>query len=230
MDNSNLQIKNMPESERPYEKCLKFGAESLSDAELLAVIIKSGTKNLRSTDLARQILALCEPQGGLSYLNRLSVHQLTKIKGVGKVKAIQIVCAAELSRRIAKSSAGSGDNFNNPDTVAAYYMEDMRHLTQEQLILVMLDTKCRLIKDMVLTRGTVNRTIMNPREIFVEALKYEAVHIILVHNHPSGDPTPSKEDIRLTKQVADAGRLIGIPLVDHLIIGDNIYESLARYI
>lgn len=230
MSNSVLQIKNMPESERPYEKCLKFGVSVLSDAELLAVIIKSGTRNMRSTDLAQHILSLCECKGGLSYLSRLSIQQLIKFKGIGKVKAIQVVCAVELSRRIAKSNAALGIDFTSPESVAAYYMEDLRHYTQEHLILLMLDTKNRLIKDMVIFKGTINSTIMHPREVFIEALKYEAVHIILVHNHPSGDPTPSKDDIQMTKHVAELGKMIGISLIDHIIIGDNIYESLGQYI
>ncbi|MCI6018188.1 MAG: DNA repair protein RadC [Clostridiales bacterium] len=230
MDNSILQIKNMPESERPYEKCLKLGVSSLSDAELLAVIIKTGTKNMRSTDLASHILNLCEKKGGIGFLSRLSIHELTKIKGIGKVKAIQIVCAAELSKRIAKSSASQDISFTSPEAVASFYMEDLRHFTQEHLILLMLDTKNRRIKDILITKGTINSTIMHPREIFIEALKHEAVNIILVHNHPSGDPTPSKADIQMTRQVAKIGDMIGIPLIDHVIIGDNIYESLSCYI
>lgn len=225
-----LQIKNMPESERPYEKCQKFGVSALSDAELLAVIIKTGTKDMRSTDLASHILSLCEDKGGLGCLSRLSIQELTKIKGIGKVKAIQILCAAELSRRIAKSSASSGIDFTSSEAVASFYMEDLRHASQEHLVMLMLDTKNRLIKDIVLTKGTINSTIMHPREIFVEALKNEAVHIILVHNHPSGDPTPSKNDIQMTKDIAKIGKLLGIPLIDHVIIGDNQFESLGNYV
>jgi len=230
MNHSVLQIKNMPESERPYEKCEKSGVSVLSDAELLAVIIKTGTKNMRSIDLAQHILTLCERKGGLGFISRLSLQELMKIKGIGKVKAIQILCAAELSRRIAKSGAVSGTDFTSPDAVAAFYMEDLRHCAQEHLVLMLLDTKNRLIKDMVLTKGTVNSTIMHPREIFIEALKYEAVQMILVHNHPSGDPSPSREDIQMTKDVAEIGKMIGIPLIDHIIIGDNMYESLGQYI
>lgn len=225
-----LQIKNLPESERPYEKCQRFGVRALSDAELLAVIIKTGTKDMRSTDLAAKVITLCDAKGGIGYLSALSIQELTRIKGIGKVKAIQILCAAELSRRIAKSTASENINFTNSEIVAAYYMEDMRYLSQEQLIMAMLDTKNKLIKDIVLTKGTINATYMHPREIFIEALKHEAVHIILVHNHPSGDPTPSKTDIQMTKEISKAGKMIGIPLIDHIIIGNNRFESLGNYV
>lgn len=227
---SKLQIKNLPESERPYEKCQKLGVKALSDAELLAVIIKTGTKNLRSTELALQVLALCALRGGLSGLCHLTITDLEKIKGIGKVKAIQLLCAAELAVRISVSTASKKLNFNCPDTIAAYYMEEMRHYTQEHLVLMMFNTKNQLIKDCLVFKGTVNAAMMNPREIFIEALKQEAVNIILVHNHPSGDPTPSKEDIKVTKMIDKAGRFIGIRLLDHLIIGEHKYESLARFL
>lgn len=230
MNTSKLPIKNLPESERPYEKCQKLGVKALSDAELLAVIIKTGTKNIRSTELALHILNLCAPKGGLSGLCHLTLSDLQKVKGIGKVKAIQVLCAAELSIRISASAAAGKLNFNRPDTIAAYYMEEMRHYTQEHLMLMMFDTKNRLIKDCLMFKGTVNAAMINPREIFIEALKHDAVSIVLVHNHPSGDPAPSTEDIKVTRTMAHAGRLIGIQLLDHLIIGDHRYESLARYL
>ena len=116
----------------------------------------------------------------------------------------------------------------NPEVIANYYMEDLRHLQQEKVILLMLDTKSRMIKDMEMTSGTVNASLLSPREIFLHALKYEAVNIILLHNHPSGDPTPSREDIHSTKRIREAGNLVGIKLMDHIIIGDNKYISLGE--
>lgn len=228
--NSKLPIKSMPESERPYEKCRKQGVKALSDAELLAVIIKTGTKDLRSTDLALNVLSLCDTHGGISGLCHLSITDLEKIKGIGEVKAIQLLCAAELAVRISVSGARQRLCFNCPDTIAAYYMEEMRHYTQEHLMLMMFDTKNCLIRDSLIFKGTVNSAVVQPREIFIEALRYEAVSIIIVHNHPSGDPTPSKEDILVTKTLYQAGRYIGIRLLDHLIIGEQKYESLARFI
>jgi len=226
MSNQFLTVKNLPETERPYERCEKYGAEFLSDAELLAVIIRTGTKHTRSVDLAHQILNLSGQTSGLNYLHKLKMKDLQKIKGIGKVKSIQILCVLELSRRIAKASAGERINFNHPSSIAAYYMEDMRYYQQEHLVLVMLDTKHNMIKDSLISKGSVNATIVDPRMIFIEALRYHAVNIILVHNHPSGDPTPSNEDIAVTKKIADAGTLLGIRLSDHIIIGDKQYESL----
>lgn len=228
--NSNLPIKSIPESERPYEKCQRLGVKALSDAELLAVIIKTGTKNLRSTELAVNVLSLCDKSGGISALCHLSISDLKKLKGIGTIKAIQLLCAAELAVRFSAARAKERLCFNCPDTIADYYMEEMRHYTQEHLILMMFDTKNRLIKESLIFKGTVNTAVVQPREIFIEALKHEAVSIIIVHNHPSGDPTPSNEDIMVTKSIHKAGTYIGIRLLDHLIIGEHRYESLYRFI
>ena len=221
MEQSFTPIKNMPESERPYEKCQKYGVKSLSDAELLAVIIKSGTKNKRSIDLAMQVLG-ADDQDGLAGMCRLTFQDLTKIKGVGTVKALQILCTIELSRRIAKASLGDRYVFDSAEAIAAYYMEDLRHLKQEHLILLMLDTKNQLIADSMITKGTVNAAMISPREIFIEAMKHEAVNIILVHNHPSGHPVPSQADIEITKNIASVGKLLGIHLLDHIIIRESL--------
>ena len=229
MEQSFTPIKNMPESERPYEKCQKYGVKSLSDAELLAVIIKSGTKNKRSIDLAMQVLG-ADDKDGLAGMCRLTFQDLTKIKGVGTVKALQILCTIELSRRIAKASLGDRYVFDSAEAIAAYYMEDLRHLKQEHLILLMLDTKNQLIADSMITKGTVNAAMISPREIFIEAMKHEAVNIILVHNHPSGHPVPSQADIEITKNIASVGKLLGIHLLDHIIIGNRCYETLSNYI
>ena len=229
MEQSFTPIKNMPESERPYEKCQKYGVKSLSDAELLAVIIKSGTKNKRSIDLAMQVLG-ADDQDGLAGMCRLTFQDLTKIKGVGTVKALQILCTIELSRRIAKASLGDRYVFDSAEAIAAYYMEDLRHLKQEHLILLMLDTKNQLIADSMITKGTVNAAMISPREIFIEAMKHEAVNIILVHNHPSGHPVPSQADIEITKNIASVEKLLGIHLLDHIIIGNRCYETLSNYI
>ncbi len=229
MEQSFTPIKNMPESERPYEKCQKYGVKSLSDAELLAVIIKSGTKNKRSIDLAMQILGV-DGEDGLAGMCRLTFEDLTKIKGIGTVKALQILCTIELSRRIAKASLGERYVFDSAEAIAAYYMEDLRHLKQEHLILLMLDTKNQLIADSMITKGTVNAAMISPREIFIEAMKHEAVNIILVHNHPSGHPGPSQADIEITKNIASVGKLLGIHLLDHIIIGNRCYETLSNYI
>ena len=153
---------------------------------------------------------------------------MLKIKGVGKVKAIQILCLSELARRLAKATAKDGLKFTRPSTIAEYYMEDMRHQEHECLKLLMLNAKGKLIGETELTRGTVNASLVSSREIFIEALQYGAVSIVLIHNHPSGDPTPSQSDYLVTKQVKEAGQIIGIELLDHIVIGNNCYVSFVE--
>lgn len=164
----------------------------------------------------------------MSKLPSCSKETLKKVPGIGEVKAIQILCLCEMAKRIAKEKAKEPLCFDRPDTIAKYYMEDMRHLKQEELKLLMLNTKSRLIGETCITRGTVNMSVISPRELFIEALLKNAVMIILLHNHPSGDPQPSREDILVTKKIAKAGELIGVTLTDHIIIGDQSYVSLAE--
>ena len=232
--------KNLKEKEilLPYEKFEKYGADSLTNAELLAIIIRTGTKESDSIELGRQILALgndCGQANGLLTLQHLSINQLMKIKGIGKVKAIRLKCVTEFSKRIAMETFKSGIRFDMPSTIANYYMEQVRHLEVEQVILnksgkraIRLDGKNQFLKDCILSSGTVNMSLISPREIFMTALKMQAVHILLVHNHPSGDPTPSRDDIEITKRIHEASQIMNIPLVDHIIIGDNTYMSLKE--
>lgn len=228
MNENYLSLKELPISERPYEKCEHFGAGLLSDAELLAVILRTGTKEQRVTDLAANILNYSKASPGLKGLNYLTLKELTKIKGIGRVKAIELLCVVELTKRMAKEIHRDSLRLITPQSVADYYMQDMRHLTREEVLLLMLDSKNKIIKDLVVSTGTINTSIMPTREIFIHALKYEAVNIIILHNHPSGDPSPSSEDIRVTKKLTEAGNLIGISLMDHIIIGDNRYISLKE--
>ena len=160
-----LKTKELPENERPYEKCEKYGAQALSDAELLAVIIRTGTKTKRSVELAMEILNMAGKRDSLSGLNNLTMTQLMRIPGIGRVKAIQIQCVLELSKRIQRSCTSMGPDCTNPDVIAGYYMEDMRHYRQEHLILLMLNTKNKKIGDMVISKGSVNAALISPREI-----------------------------------------------------------------
>lgn len=223
--NHSMTMKEFPDEVRPYERCLRQGPGCLNDAELLAVILRTGCIGEPSTVLAARILT---ERGGLTGLSRASAEELQKIKGIGKVKSVQIQCIAELSKRMAVSVREKKVPMREPDFVAEYYMENMRHRDQEILKLIMLDTKSRLIRDKDISKGTVNASLVSPREIFMEALRSGAVYIILMHNHPSGDPTPSLEDITVTKRVAQAGMMLGISLVDHIIIGDRSYVSLKE--
>ncbi len=219
----------------PYEKFEKYGAETLTDAELLAIIIRTGTKDSNSIELGKKVLTLGTGIGqanGILSLQHLTLEELMKIKGIGKVKAIRIKCVTEFSKRIAMETFKKGIRFDRPSTIADYYREQVRHLEVEQVILVMTDSKNQFLKDCILSTGTVNMSLISPREIFMTAIRMQAVNILLVHNHPSGDPTPSKDDIEITKRIHEASRIMNIPLVDHIIIGDNTYMSLKelRYI
>ena len=214
--------------ERPYERCLALGAAALSDAELLAAVIRSGTNGKSAVELSKEILALAGEKNGLLGLCHLRTEELMAIAGIGPAKAVQLQCVAELSKRIAARSAEERLSFTSPESVASYYMEQLRHKEQELLLAVLLDTKMHRIADEVLTVGTVRSSPVSPRELFLTALRYKAVSLILIHNHPSGDPTPSKEDIDITKKIAEAGRLLDIMLVDHIIIGDRRYYSFLE--
>lgn len=222
------RISELSFEERPYERCERFGASNLTNTELLAVLLRTGTRGENALQLAEKILYPVFSQKGILNLHQWNYEQLRKIKGIGKVKAIQILCLSELTKRLAKATAQEGLNFSTPASIAKYYMEDLRHATQEQMKLLMLNTKARLIGETDISKGTVNATVISPRELFLEALQKNAVSIILMHNHPSGDPTPSREDVLLTKRVQEAGELIGIELLDHIIIGNNCYISLKE--
>lgn len=214
---------------RPYEKFLRFGAENLTESELLAVILRTGNRDEDAEGLAAHILELASfGKEGLSGLHQISMEQLLQIKGIGKVKAIQIKCVMEFCTRVARSKAKKSLVFNRASSVADYYMEYLRHNTKECVILLMLDAKGHLLKETKISIGTVSASLLSPREVFIEALKAEAVHLILLHNHPSGDPTPSKDDITVTRRIAELGEKLDIPLMDHLIIGDNKYVSFKE--
>ena len=227
----NITTKELQPEYRPDEKLITYGPETLSDAELLAVILRTGSQEENSIELARRLLTM--PDTGRkspSILNifHFELSDLMQIKGIGKVKAVQIKAVAELALRIAQSHARSSLVFNDPEKVAAYYMEQLRHRKKETVVLLMLNSACSLIREQTVSTGTVNASLVSPREIFIEALRHEAVYILLLHNHPSGDPRPSSEDRRLTEQIRDMGEQMGIRLTDHIIIGDNRYYSFRE--
>lgn len=224
-----MKIKDIPNDDRPYERCQREGPERLSDAELLSIIIRTGSRDSNSLDLAADILALNYPKDGILGLLHLTLPELMAVKGIGKVKGIQLLCVGELSRRIWKRKArDKALEFHGPKEVAEYFQEDMRHMDQEQFYVMLFNTKQILIRDLLLSKGTVNAALATPREIFIEALRYQAVSLILVHNHPSGDPEPSREDVVLTRRVQQAGQLIGISLQDHVVIGEHTYVSMKE--
>lgn len=215
----------MKEKELPYERFMELGAQSLTNAELVAVMLRTGTAGQSALDVARHIIGEGDT---LSVLHDLTLKDLQHVPGIGQVKAVQLLCIAEMSKRLARECASRDLSFTSPESVARYYMEQLRHEATERVLLLLLDSKLTLIRECVLSIGSVNASIVSPREIYRQALKENAVHVMLLHNHPSGDPTPSQEDILVTKKVATAGNYMDITLTDHLIIGDTRYVSMKE--
>jgi DNA repair protein RadC len=216
-------------TDMPYEKFLKLGAESLSEKELLAIILRTGTKNCPAVVLAEKVLSLAKGrEKGLNALHHISLSELMEIPGIGEVKAVKIKCIAELAKRMAKETAACSLQFDLPETVAAYFMEELRHEEKEKVLLLSLDNGLHLIESCVLSVGTANASLVSPREVFVRACRCQACQIMLLHNHPSGDASPSRQDIYITKKIKDAGILVDIPLLDHIIIGNGCYTSFKE--
>ena len=224
----NENFSSLPQEDRPYERCIRHGVQSLSNRDLLAVILRTGAKGRNVLELAGDLLKLVPEREGFTGIRKLSLDELSNVKGIGKVKAVQLKCLLEIARRMAREEAGEGTYFTSPSAVANYYMEDLRHEEQEVLLLLMLNQRGRLIKERYMFKGTVNASVISPREIFVEALAARAVQIILLHNHPSGDASPSQEDLNVTRRIKEAGQLLGIALTDHIIIGEHAYVSLRE--
>lgn len=221
--------KELLKKDLPYEKFLAFGPEALTETELIAIILRTGTKNCPALELAQKVLLKASGKSkGLNGLHHLSLQELMEIPGIGEVKAVKIKCMAEMAIRMAKQRAADALQFDTPETVADYYMEQMRHLEKEKIILLLLDNKLHLIEEYMISLGTVNASLLSTREVFIEALRTRASKMILLHNHPSGDPHPSKEDITITQTMKEAGELMDIPLVDHIILGDGCFISLKK--
>ena len=227
MNKENLRMKDLPQTLRPYEKCLAHGAAALSDAELLAVLLRTGSREESSIALAYRILSECA-KDNLAGLCRLGPDRLCRIHGIGKVKAVQILCAVELGRRLMTAERRERLSFTSPEQIAAYFMPRLKDAKQETVWILLLDGKCRLLHEEKIFEGTVKASIISPREIFISALEKEAVYLFLLHNHPSGDPTPSGDDFAMTKRILDSGKLLGIELLDHIIIGDQTYVSFIE--
>lgn len=220
-----LMIRDVPKDARPRERLLSDGPESLSNQELLAILLRTGTKDESVLQLAQRLLHHFE---GLRLLKDATVEEMTSIKGIGAAKAIQILAAIELGRRISRLSYDERYVIRSPEDGAKYLMDDMRFLSQEHFVAIYLNTKNQVIHRKTVFIGSLNASIVHPREVFKEAIKRSAASVICAHNHPSGDPTPSREDIEVTKRLAECGRIIGIELLDHLIIGDQKFISLKE--
>jgi len=224
-----ITIKELLPDYRPDEKFVKYGADSLTSAELLAIILRTGSSECHSIELAQRILYDDKVKDeNILHIYDYETNDLLKIHGVGRVKALQIKAVAELSRRIAEAKTLPALKLSDPSSIADHYMERMRHLKNENVLLLRIDNACTIIKELCISKGTVNASVYSPREIFLEALRYEGSGIILLHNHPSGTPSPSEADINGSLNVRDAGKIIGIFLIDHIIIGDKAYFSFRE--
>lgn len=223
-----IKMKNLPVTERPYEKLEQYGEKKLTNAELLAIIIKSGTREETSVQLAQKILLLNENQdkNNLNFLREISIEELIKIKGIGKVKAIQIKATCELASRMNSIDNYKNITINKPSDVVDILFDEMRFEKQEILKVVILGNKNKLLKIKDIAKGCGNFVRASIKNVLNEAVKVQAMQIILVHNHPSGDVTPSQNDIEFTREVKKASTILGINLIDHIIIGGNNYISI----
>ena len=219
-----MKIKFLPEEERPIEKCLSHGIESLTNRELLALLINSGTREKSAMELAEELLTI--ENGGISYLKDASIEELMLIKGIGRSKATRIVAAVELGKRAASKPFRVGMSIEDHSDVASLFMEELRYQNKEYFKALLLNSKGMVISVETISVGELNSTIVHPREVFTGAVKKSAAAIVFVHNHPSGDPQPSKEDFSTTARLVECGNLLGIPVADHLIIGDGRYVSM----
>ncbi|WP_261304829.1 RadC family protein [Paenibacillus andongensis] len=225
MEVTSLMLREVPQEERPRERMLQYGAGALSHAELLAILLRTGTVSESALRLAGRILS---ESGGLRSLVDMSKDQLTQIKGIGDAKALQIQAGIELGRRLAKSTFAERVIIRSPKDIADLVSEDLRYLQKEHFVCLFLNTKNHLLAQETLSMGSLNASIVHPREVFRAAIKRSSASIICVHNHPSGDPTPSPEDIQLTHRLMEAGTIIGIEVLDHVIIGDQRFISLKE--
>lgn len=219
-------IKELPITERPREKLYNYGPETLSNEELIAIIIRTGNRTESAVELGKKVLS--KDNRGLVYLRDTTLQELMEIKGIGECKAAQILAATELGKRINYFDALEKVKINQPSTIASLFMDEMRYLQKEHFRIIILDTKNQIIVTEEISVGTLNASIVHPRDVFKIAIKRNANSIILIHNHPSGDPAPSNEDINITNRLVDVGNLVGIKVLDHIVIGDNKYISFKE--
>ena len=218
----NYKIKDLPMDERPREKLLKYGKESLSNEELIAIILKTGTKKFSVKDIS---IELVKSFNDLRDLNTVSVKDLTKINGIKEVKAVTLIAAVELGKRVCSYLEDDKLKIKTAEDIYNYFKPKIIGLKQEKLIAVFLNTKNEMICYKTIFIGTQNKSVTHPREIFNEAIKNSAIKIILMHNHPTNDTTPSNEDILFTENICEVGQILKIPVVDHIIIGEKGYFS-----
>lgn len=223
-NNDNSSMQNLP-----YEKFISYGAETLTDSELLAIIIRTGTPEMNACKIGEEVIREAGKYGnGLLGLYNIPLCELMRINGIGRVKAIKLKALAELCTRMSQTRAKNKLVFTQPHSVAEYYMERLRHEKVEHILLLFLDSGLHLLGEELISTGTANASLLSPREVYISAFKSHAAHIMLLHNHPGGNPVPSSNDIDITEKIAEIGQTIDISLLDHIIIGDNSYFSFKE--
>ncbi|HZK24265.1 MAG TPA: DNA repair protein RadC [Oscillospiraceae bacterium] len=225
MTTARLTIKELPPSERPRERALLNGVAALSDAELLAILLRSGTAQETAVQLAEKVLLKV---GGITELPRSSREELQSIKGLGPAKAVTLLAAAELATRLSNRTRYESVTVSSPSDAAGLVMEELRHKLREHFRVLLLDTKNKVLGMEDISIGSLNSSLVHPREVFRPAIRKACASVILIHNHPSGDPTPSREDVDVTKRLTEAGCLMGIEVLDHLVIGDGRFVSFRE--
>lgn len=225
MDNTNYTIKSIPAEDRPQEKLLKYGASVLSNSELIAVVLRTGSKKENVIMLSQRLLM--EDGKGLRNISEGTLENFKKYKGINNVKAAKLLAIAELSKRISTLKIDK-IKITSPNDAAIVMMEELRYCKKEYFKIIILDTKNNIIKVPQISEGSLNSSIVHPREVFIEAIKSSSSSIILVHNHPSGEVGPSHEDIVLTNRLVECGKIIGIKVIDHIIIGDGVFFSFKE--
>lgn len=220
-----MMIRDVPKTERPRERMVRDGPNALSNQEIIALLLGSGTRSESVLQLATRVLQHFD---GLRLLKEASIKELMDIHGIGVAKAVQIMAAMELGKRIQQFTIEDRYTIRSPEDVANYVMEEMRHLQQEHFVCLYLSTKNHVLHKKTIFIGSLNASIVHPREVFKEAFRYSAASIVVLHNHPSGDASPSQEDIEVTKRLDQCGRMLGIDLLDHIIIGDNRFCSMKE--
>jgi DNA repair protein RadC len=225
-ENKKLTVKELPLDDRPREKLILRGSQNLSDAELVAILLRTGKKGKSVLEIARELIST---EGNLAMLATKTVDSLQKISGIGKDKAATIAAAFELSRRILSQAKWfSNQKVTSPQEIAEIFIPMLRDDTKERFIVVCMNSSNKIIKYETISIGNLNSSIVHPREIFKVAIDCSSASIILIHNHPSGNPEPSNEDIRITKKVVESGKILDIPVFDHLIIAGDTYTSFVE--
>ena len=222
-----VMVRDLPAEERPREKLIQQGAASLSDTELLAILLRTGTSSVSVLHLAEEVLAKYQDKGLVAIMN-ISPQEIATVHGVGLAKAATIVAAVELGRRLSTKAAQKLEKIEGPEDVARYASPILRFGQKEHFLVMLLDVRNRVLAMPTISIGSLTASVAHPREIFREAIRYSAANMILIHNHPSGDPTPSREDVQITKQMMKAGEIMGIPVLDHVIIAGDGFLSLKE--